>query len=77
MKVESQSFVSKSDIRSTTSGNDFETFGKFHDFLSLFFYFFSEAHSLPLLTCKRIDFFNSLSSRNIEIWEKGEIWEMN
>ena len=37
LKVESQSFVPKCDLGSTTSGNGIGTFEKFDDFLNLFF----------------------------------------
>ena len=39
MKVESQSLYPKCDPGSITSGNDFGTFEKVHDFLNLFFDF--------------------------------------
>ena len=37
VKVESQSFVSKCDLGSTTLDNGFETSEKIHNFLKLFF----------------------------------------
>ena len=76
--MESQTFFPKCDLGSTTSDNGFGTFGKVHDFLNLFLdsILHKPAPPPPCLTAVELTFFNYLSSSNIEIWEKGEIWEL-
>ena len=77
LKMESQGFVLKCVLGSTTLGNGFGALEKFHDFFEYIFWFLlAKAHPLPLFNFRGVDFFNSLSSSNIEIWENGEIWEM-
>ena len=56
MKVESQSFVPKSDLGYTTPGNDFGTFEKVRDFLKLFLISFSKSLPLPCLIAEGLTF---------------------